>query len=260
MLSKKRSIWGSVCISQYKALADLRGRRGRGPPLGPNSFIFMQFSGIFWLNNSWHPHLGGWCPSSEKSCIRHCKVQSFLLWEMGYMFTLKTINFLSTLSFKLHLKSAQVCDGSHSESFVFFAFLSLFLTFQVKEISHQHGWDYNFMSWPVDDVSKMLRMFKIKENLIIICASQVSLSVMMFSWTQMSFLNFVHLLLCYFILALLFSNEAQKAGSSMSESYEGQDQSAALLTSVTRFFIHVFLYPICFRWEAGHILISHCGT
>ena len=57
-----------------------------------------------------------------------------------------------------------------------FSFLSfLFLIFQVKEISNQHGWDYNFMSRPVDDVSTAVRAYslqakvwskanKIKEN------------------------------------------------------------------------------------------------
>ena len=50
-------------LDQY-ALADLRGgaRDARPPPGGPNSFIFMQFSGTKLKNNStfgsWRPPLG----------------------------------------------------------------------------------------------------------------------------------------------------------------------------------------------------------
>ena len=40
----------SGLISSYEAVADLRGRQGR-PPVGPNSFIFMQFSSKKLKNN-----------------------------------------------------------------------------------------------------------------------------------------------------------------------------------------------------------------
>ena len=36
---------------QLATLVDLRGHQERAPPPGPNSFIFMQFSGKIWPNN-----------------------------------------------------------------------------------------------------------------------------------------------------------------------------------------------------------------
>ena len=44
------------------------------PPLGPYSFIFMQFLGNFGQIIGFHPHLGSWRPLSWKSWIHHCIV------------------------------------------------------------------------------------------------------------------------------------------------------------------------------------------
>ena len=63
------------------AVADLRGARGtRVPPVGPNSFNFMQFLVKFgkivcWLSNT-HPHPSPrvHAPTSGKFWIRHCFV------------------------------------------------------------------------------------------------------------------------------------------------------------------------------------------
>ena len=45
------------------------GHQGRVPPEGPNSFIFMQFSGTKLKNNS---TFGSWRTPWGKSWIRHC--------------------------------------------------------------------------------------------------------------------------------------------------------------------------------------------
>ena len=52
-----------------KALVDLRGAHPW--PLGPISFISMQFSGKIWPNNRLAPSSWGLAPPSGKSYIRH---------------------------------------------------------------------------------------------------------------------------------------------------------------------------------------------
>ena len=54
-------------------VADLRGEReGRAPPpLAPNFFIFMQFSGKIGQTIGWRPPFGVCAPSLGKSWIRH---------------------------------------------------------------------------------------------------------------------------------------------------------------------------------------------
>ena len=62
------------------ALADLRGRQGRVPPLGPDSFIFMQFSVKIWPNDRLVPPPWKLAnhPPSGKFWIRH--------WEANLLF------------------------------------------------------------------------------------------------------------------------------------------------------------------------------
>ena len=57
----------------FSSIGGSKGGGRDGRPSGPNSFIFMQFSGTFWPNNRLTtPTLGVGAPSSGKSWIRHC--------------------------------------------------------------------------------------------------------------------------------------------------------------------------------------------
>ena len=63
--AKHLNIYAEILVLaqvKYRPLADLRGAPGTPPPGGPNSFIFMQFSGKKLKNNStfgsWRPSLG----------------------------------------------------------------------------------------------------------------------------------------------------------------------------------------------------------
>ena len=72
-----------------------RGARDARPPLGPNSFIFMQFLGNFWSNIRLAPPPWGWRPFLWESWIRHC-VNS---WRYcGYI----TLEAKEVLNFKCH--------------------------------------------------------------------------------------------------------------------------------------------------------------
>ena len=56
--------WTSKFKGDKNTVGDLRGREGRPPTRGPNSFSFMKFLGKFgkiviWRPEGWRPHLGG---------------------------------------------------------------------------------------------------------------------------------------------------------------------------------------------------------
>ena len=72
--SKLRQMHSTTMKSRCVSLGDPMGRQGCAPPLGPNSFIFMQFSENI-LSNTFLPQIqGGWRPPPRcgKYWIRHC--------------------------------------------------------------------------------------------------------------------------------------------------------------------------------------------
>ena len=60
-LTRMKTSFSCMSTHSWCTLADLRGAPGMRPP-GPNSFIFMQFSGNVCPNNRLAPQPGGWRP------------------------------------------------------------------------------------------------------------------------------------------------------------------------------------------------------
>ena len=80
----KKTVWFKMVVTIFllclinnnvptKRIGGSRGRQGRAPPGGPNSFIFMRFSAKKLKNNS---TFGNWRTPWGKSWIRHWNEQS----------------------------------------------------------------------------------------------------------------------------------------------------------------------------------------